>query len=146
MAKYSIDNGTRHGGQANNYQDDPIQNRSLSHQCWNGHHPHKNEFGDITGCSGWKERCERCVKNSCRGGCACECHLACECLCHQDSGKTRIVKDRHASESIIEKHGTEALPGKQCKFSKKEIQCKAMAGADADYCLLHGFMYKPNAG
>ncbi|HEX3156772.1 MAG TPA: hypothetical protein VHV32_19240 [Candidatus Angelobacter sp.] len=126
----------------NQYQDDPIQNRSLSDMCWNGIHcNHRNSIGDIVGCSGWKDRCKKCVEIQCRAKCPCACHERCECLCHADPGKERIVKDRHASESIIEKHGTVEIAGKQCDFkSRKDVQCKAMAAKDSTKCLLHGFV------
>lgn len=126
----------------NQYQDDPIQNRSLTDSCWNGHHfGTRNKQGDLVGCGGWKERCKRCVDIQCKGGCSCVCHERCECLCHSDNGKERIVKDHHASESIIEKHGTVEISGKQCEFkSRKDIQCKAKAAKDSTKCLLHGFV------
>ena len=124
----------------NQHQDDPIQNRSLTDSCWNGHH-YRMVDGDNVGCGGWKDRCKHCSDIQCSGGCSCVCHGRCECLCHTDPGKVRIVKDHHASESIIEKHGTMEIAGKQCAFkNRKDVQCKAMAAKDSAKCLVHGFV------
>lgn len=111
---------------ANQGQPDPITNRRMSDGCWN------NQHFDSKGekrCSGWLDEGAPPAQ--------------CECLCHESQSRPRAKRDPNASESIMEKHGAETMPGKQCKFSKKNIQCKAIAAVGSDCCLLHGFLYKP---
>lgn len=67
-------------------ESDPIQNRRLTSQCWDGDH-HKG----ANGCAGWFP-CEVHRKEKCPPGCAYS--LRCECLCHESTAapKTRKLK------------------------------------------------------
>lgn len=80
----------------NQYQDDPIQNRSMTDSCWNGHH-----FGMSMPCDGWKKKCDRC--DGCnQNDCACDCHGPCECLCHKAERKAKTSrKDQQAQTMDI---------------------------------------------
>ena len=82
------------------YHDDPIQNRSLSDQCWDMYHYRRLSNGDTVGCTGWRLKCNRCVK-VCAPGCFCRCHDRCECWCHERQPKKKKIHHDTASTMDI---------------------------------------------
>lgn len=75
---------------------DPIQNRRLTKQCWDGDH-RRTAKDSITnrrievGCAGWLP-CPVHKKDACPDGCAFL--LRCECLCHEAQPAPRVRKLR----------------------------------------------------
>jgi len=91
----------------NQLRDDPIQNRVLSDQCWDGKHFRMDSFGQKHGCEGWHGQCQICGKNKCHGpnSCVCACHTPCECMCHEAAAQKRAPRkkfDKHSTMDILE--------------------------------------------